>query len=119
MKSITFIPIAEAVRLYSPGEGRHFFDAASMRFFRSRLPQFAYSGPGGIYFVTSEQFVSGSHRKPRAYTVRKLTPHTGEQRGSIDNSSEFNTLTRYAANKIAAQLAAGGFRAIISRVGAA
>ncbi len=109
MKTITFIPIAEAIRLYSPGEGRHFFDTASMRFFRSRLPQFAYSGPGGIYFVTSEQFVAwdGSFRKPRAYTVRKVTPHTAEQNGKVKTIGEFNTLTRYAANKLAAQLAVG------------
>ena len=107
MKQIQFLPISEASRLYSPGEGRHFFDASSMRFFRSRLPQFAYSGPGGIYFVTSEQFVSGSYRKPRRYTVRKLTPHSGEQRGSVDTIGEFNVLSRYEANKLAAQLAAG------------
>ena len=53
--------------------GRHFFDAAAMRFFRSRV-----SGPviGCRYFVTSERF---SDDTPRGYTVRSV-----DDAGNID-----------------------------------
>ena len=65
---------------YNPGEGRHWFDRSTMRFFRSVLPRAGVEGPGGIYFVSSEQPPHG----PRAYTVRQLV---GE--GRIATVGEF------------------------------
>lgn len=62
--------------LYGSGEARHWFDKSTMRFFRSKLPTYAYrSADGGAYFfVTSEQFV-GSDRvaAPRKFSVRAMT----------------------------------------------
>ena len=74
MDKIETIPIAEIKRLYNPGIGRHWFDRDSMTFFRTELPQQGYSGPGGIYFVTSEKFIGPA---PSRYTVRRLV---GEKR---------------------------------------
>ena len=55
--------------------GGHFFDRDTMRFFRSRVVPIVYAGPGGVYFVTSEQFDDNSARK---FTVRKFDPATGD-----------------------------------------
>ena len=45
----------------------HFFDADTMRFWHSRLPQVAYSNNDlEAYFITSEQ----SGNQPRKYTIR-------------------------------------------------
>lgn len=64
------IPMWEAVRnYYQPGRGRHWFDADSMRFFKSRLPEYGMVGADrAIYFVSSEQGPTG----PRAYSVRVI-----------------------------------------------
>ena len=64
---------------YERGEGaRHWFDPSSMRFFRSRLPQTAYTTDDGArsYFVTSEQFVGSQGAAPRKFTVRCYTWET-------------------------------------------
>ena len=47
--------------------GRHFFDPAAMRGFRTRVHNAVY---GGCVFVTSEQFSFRGHTKPREYRVR-------------------------------------------------
>lgn len=88
---------------YNPGEGRHFFDRASMRFFNSVLPKAGYEGPGGVFFVTSEQFHgSGGYVAPRKFTVRNLD---GEQ---IRTVGEFNALSRAEAVRLAKEYAANG-----------
>ena len=82
--------------------GHHFFDADTMRAFRSQLPDaHMYAGR---FFITSEQFVSGIHREPRAYTVRiaKLDGTTG---GDVGAFQEWHTLA--AARKAATDAAAG------------
>lgn len=55
--------------------GSHFFDADSMRFFRSRVDDYTFTGPDGWYFVTSEKHVShfAGINEPRKYTVRRLS----------------------------------------------
>ena len=53
---------------YGTGPGFHWFDPDTMRFFRTRLPRHGYRGPGGTYFVSSEQ----GPLMPREYTVRRL-----------------------------------------------
>lgn len=93
--------MSEIRAAYNPGEGRHFFDRATMRFFRSQLPRTGYRGPGGVFFVTSEQFQpSTGPAHARRYTVRKLV---GE--GDIKTIGEFNKLTREEATAIARKLA--------------
>jgi len=55
--------------------GSHFFDADTMRFFRSRCDYHVYAGPDGWYFVTSEKHQSydGRINEPRLYTVRRMS----------------------------------------------
>ncbi len=47
----------------------NFFARDTMRFFRSKIESGPLIGPGGIYFLTSEQF---DDEFPRLYTVRHL-----------------------------------------------
>jgi len=60
---------------YVKRSGSHFFDKDTMRFFRSRVDDYVFSGPDGWYFVTSEKHESAFARinEPRAYTVRRLS----------------------------------------------
>lgn len=83
--------------------GMHFFDADSKRFFRSRIGSTVYEGPGGVYFVTSEQFEFRGRSAPRKYTVRKFN----QDDASIDHVGEFNKLSRREAAKLAKKLARG------------
>ena len=60
--------IGAVLDLYQPGQGAHFFDADSKRFFSSRISDACYeSENGAFFFVTSEK---GSHQSKRRYTVR-------------------------------------------------
>ena len=62
--------------------GCFFFEPSAMRFFRSRVCADVFEGPGGIYFVTSEQFeASDGWRAARRYTVHGFDPATGHIRG--------------------------------------
>lgn len=51
--------------------GQYFFAPSAMRAFGSRLSRAVYSGPGGVYFVTSENNHRGAARR---YTVRRFDP---------------------------------------------
>ena len=81
----------------------HWFDRDTLRFFRSRISEEVYQGPGGVFFVSSEQFTSGNYSEPRRYTVRRFV----ETDGSIDSATEFNVLGRAQAHRQAKALAAG------------
>lgn len=83
--------------------GGHFFDRDTIRFFASRVLDTVYEGPGGVFFVTSEQFRGSTHTEPRNYTVRKFDPETG----SVDTMSGFNNLTKGKAQRAARDAAAG------------
>ena len=74
--------------------GFHFFDRDSMRFFRSRVIPTVYAGPGGVFFVTSEQF---DEKSTRNFTVRKFDPKTG----GVDTLGEFNKSSRADALRAA------------------
>lgn len=75
--------------------GGHFFDAATMRFFNSRVLDGVY---GGRYFVTSERYGS----EPRYYTVRVYDPETG----SVDTVGDFQAFaTARQAIRFAKELA--------------
>jgi hypothetical protein len=66
----------DAIMFANKAIGRHFFDADTMRFFRSRVLDTVY---GGRYFVTSDAAPNG----PRRYTVRECVDgkcHTAEGR---------------------------------------
>lgn len=53
------------------GHKGHFFDRDTMRFFKSRAHSRTYEGPGGHYFVTSEQQPAwGAGHQRRRYKVR-------------------------------------------------
>lgn len=98
------IPMSEVRAGYAKlaGPDGHWFDADAARFFRSILPKLAFYGPGGVYFVTSEQFVgSDGVAAPRRYTVRAW------HGGRVDTVGEFNTLSRNRAVSLAEQLSGG------------
>lgn len=82
----------------------HWFEPATLRFFRSRVGDTVYQGPGGVYFVSSEQFVdSRGNADERRFTVRQFDPESGD----INTVGEFNKLTRSAAITEAKRLARG------------
>ena len=64
--------------------GRYFFSAATRRFWQSRIESKVYQGRGGIYFVTSEVFLSGM----RIWHVRQFT----EKPVYIHTAAEFSNL---------------------------
>ena len=97
--TVTIISLDEIRRTHTG----HFFDKGATRFFRSRYPETAYKGPGGIYFVTSEQFIASDGQAwPRHYTVRTMATN-----GDIFTAGDFNKMTRAAAIGAAKRLAAG------------
>ena len=82
------------------------FDPSSMRFFRSRVGENVYQGLGGVYFVSSEQFVnlSAGHVAARKYTVRQYRPDADQ----IKTVGEFNVLSKSQAHRLAKQYAIEG-----------
>lgn len=78
------------------------FDKSIMRFYRSIMPRRAFVGPGGVYFVSSEQFVASDGQSyQRRYTVRVW-------RGAcVETVGDFNQLTREGAVSLAKRCAAG------------
>jgi hypothetical protein len=73
------------VRSVNARAGQHWFEPATMRFFRSRVGDTLY---GQRYFVSSEQF---DYNSPRLYTVRELNDD-----GGIDTVGEFQGYTTRA-----------------------
>ena len=67
----------EEIKRINAEKGFYFFSPASMRFFRSRIAPGVHEGPGGVYFVTSEQFEFRGERHARKYTVTRFDPETG------------------------------------------
>lgn len=81
--------------------GGHWFEPDAMRFFRSRPASFAYSGCGGVYFVSSERGPDGVRR----YSVRQAI----EGGKVIRTVGEFGrTTSRQSAHREAKRLASGG-----------
>jgi hypothetical protein len=79
-------------------QGSHWFDPSSMRFFGTKVLPTVYQGPGGIFFVTSEQPPHGK----RACTVRQFDPEDG-----IHTIGEAASMSRHMAQRKARNLAAG------------
>lgn len=87
------------IKAANRNHGGYFFSPDSMRFFNSRVSEKVHQGPGGIYFVTSEQFDA---RSTRLYTVRRFDP-SGK---GIDTVGEFQQhSTSRQAHAEAARLA--------------
>lgn len=89
-----------AIRQANRDADGHWFDRDTLRFFRSKILRTVYQGPGGVYFVSSEQFDDAS---PRRYTVRQFDPADG----SVTTFGEFNELGRAAAVTLAKLCASG------------
>jgi hypothetical protein len=72
----------------------HWFDADSMRFFSSRLPQGGWKLENKVYFITSEQF-KGMYEPDgkRLYTLRVMDYQTG----SVNTVGDFNKLSKSEA----------------------
>jgi len=81
--------------------GGHWFDRSNMKSFRSRILPKVYNGPGGVFFVSSED--SGFDAAGRRFTVRQFDP----KNASIDTFGPFNKLSRGAAIALAHRAAAG------------
>ncbi len=69
------------IRAANHAAGYHFFDRKTMQFFKTKIASTVYQGPGGIYFVTSEQYGDAS----RIYKVRKFNDATS----SISSGEDF------------------------------
>lgn len=87
------------IELRNRQAGFFWFEPATKRFFKSRVSETVYEGPGGVFFVSSEKGPSGR----RMYSVRRFNKETGD----ISTAGEFQGyLTRNAAHAKAAVLAA-------------
>lgn len=85
----------EQIKEANKRAGFHFFEVATLRFFKSRIGEQVYQGPGGTYFVTSEQFVPSSGiPEARGYTVRLFNLETHD----ISTVGRFNVLTKHVAH---------------------
>lgn len=93
----------ETIKAKNREAGQHFFDGDTMRFFRSRVEREVFEGPGGVFLVTSEQFVMGEDTRPREWTVRRFDPETG----GVATVEGANDLTRASALRCARELADG------------
>jgi hypothetical protein len=72
MSTTTTIPRSiRDIRERNRRSGRHFFDADTLRFFRSRILPTVHVGTTRAFFVTSEQYDDDA---PRRYTVRFCDP---------------------------------------------
>jgi hypothetical protein len=89
----------EDIRRENRAAGYHFFDQDALRFFASRIGARVWQGPGGVYFVSSERFISrwGSANGKRYFTCRVFHPETG----NVDTLGPFNKLSRYRAERLA------------------
>jgi CTP-dependent riboflavin kinase len=91
----------EAMRKRSRECGRYFFSHEAMRTFHSRISGDVFEGAGGIYFVSSQQFI---RELPREYTVNRFHPETGAVEVS-PSLMRHDTLA--AAKKVAKRTARG------------
>lgn len=87
----------------------HWWDKDTMRFFRTRVHEAVYEGPGGVFFVTSEKPPHGDRR----CSVRQfvLEPEEGQAphhvKGSVYTRGNFCNHNRYHAHKLAEWAALG------------
>ena len=83
------IPFSEVRDFYQRNQSDgHWFDADSMRFFKTKLPGSAYETSAGVLFVTAETNPSGEKR----YSVRRQLVN-----GGINTVGDFHSFTTAAA----------------------
>lgn len=80
--------------------GDGFFDRDVTAAYKRRFYKPVYQGPGGVYFVTSEQL----DLLPRLYSVFKFDPHTGD----VFSWSDFNCFGSLKAARSRAKAVASG-----------
>lgn len=80
--------MAEVIRA-NQRRGHHFFDPATVRFFRGRVGRTLY---GGHYFITSEQ----APHSPRRWSVRTAWPD-----GRVTTMGEFGAYASHAQARAA------------------
>lgn len=85
--------------------GGHWFDPGALRFFRSVVARWAYRGPGGTFFVTSERFVFRGQAHARLYSVRAAIDG-GDKVETVGEFQAFSTRAR--ADRAARRYAAEG-----------
>ena len=86
----------EEIKQANKDAGQCWFDAGTMRFFRSRVSHKVYPVKDGAYFVSSERLTDNS---PRLHTVRRAYDD-----GSIENVGGFRGYTTGQQAHDAAQL---------------
>ena len=72
------------IRAANAAAGRLWFDRGAMRYWGTRLHGEPVSGPGGTYFLTSDDTI---HRDRRHYNIRQFGQYGA---GDIGTASEFN-----------------------------
>jgi hypothetical protein len=86
------------IKAHSIASGSHWFEPSSMRHFGTRVSKVLYSGPGGYYFVTSDN----TYNDGRAYTVRQWLPASctvetiGDFGGYPDSTTARDVARRHA-----------------------
>jgi len=90
--------------------GHHFFDKETIDFFKSKTHYKAFYGKGGVFFITSEQFVGSTHTGKRLYSVREA-----KEDGKVGTAdgTEFQQFTNEADAKVAATQLANGIEVAI------
>ncbi len=73
-------------------KGQHWFDAGTLRYFRSRYADTATVKDGGAYFTSSERGPGMSRR----YSVRRMDMETGAV-DSVGNFQDYATLSQAKA----------------------
>ena len=91
----------DGIKARNAAEGLHWFEPATMRFFRSRVSGRIFQGPGGVYFVSSE---ARRAEDVRMFTVRRFDPTDG----SVDTLGDFQGYAhRHEAAAVAKRAACG------------
>ncbi len=92
----------EQIKQANMEAGFCFFSPAHLRFFNTRVLPKVYEGPGGVYFITSEEFAASDEWAPsRKYTVRRFDPETAD----IQIASTYARMSRSEAVAAARRLA--------------
>lgn len=103
LESFDLISLAVIEREYEPGIGRHWFDADTMRFFKTRLPVTAWLSDDGrrAYFISSDHRWGDKHRTFRIRwfdrDYRDMNTH-GETGDCYDTRSQAESALRRVLN---------------------
>lgn len=77
------------IRDHAMCKGSNWFSPGAKASFRSCWSAYAYDGPGGVFFVSSERFTSREYTGKRLYSVRQYHPESG----SISTVGQFQEFT--------------------------